>query len=65
VRPVVGWSQRDERSLMMNHTDGWMGGGMWIWTVIRVLVVVLLVVMINRLSKKIVPQSRPACEVTF
>jgi hypothetical protein len=37
---------------MMNHTDGWMGGGMWIWTVIGVLVVVLLVVMINRLSKK-------------
>jgi hypothetical protein len=29
-----------------------MGGGMWIWTVIGVLVVVLLVVMINRLSKK-------------
>ncbi len=37
---------------MMNHTDGWMGGGMWIWTVIGVLVVVLLVVVINNLSKK-------------
>lgn len=36
----------------MNHTDGWMGGGMWIWTVIGVLVVILLVVMINRLSRK-------------
>lgn len=31
---------------------GWMGGGMWIWTVIGVLVVVLLVVAISRLTKK-------------
>ena len=38
--------------MMMNYTDGWMGGGMWIWTVIGVLVVVLLVVVINKLSKK-------------
>jgi len=30
--------------------DGWMGGGMW--TVIGILVVVLLVVAINKLSKK-------------
>jgi len=41
---------------MMRHTDGWMvgwaGGGMWIWTVIGVLVVVLLVVAINKLSHK-------------
>jgi hypothetical protein len=37
---------------MMNHTDEWMGGGMWIWTVIGVAVVVLLVVVINKLSKK-------------
>lgn len=29
-----------------------MGGGMWLWTVIGVLVVVLLVVVINKLSKK-------------
>jgi hypothetical protein len=29
-----------------------MGGGMWIWTVIGVLVVVLLVVLINKVSKK-------------
>lgn len=37
----------------MNHNDGWMsGGGMWIWTVIAVLVVVLLVVAISRISKK-------------
>jgi uncharacterized membrane protein len=34
----------------MNHTYGWMGGGMWIWTVICVLVVALLVVVITKLS---------------
>jgi hypothetical protein len=34
---------------MMN---GWMGGGMWIYTVIGVLVVVLLVVAINKMSNK-------------
>jgi len=50
--PVVGWPKRNERGLMMNHTDGWMGGGMWIWTVIGVLVVVLLVVVTNKLSKR-------------
>jgi hypothetical protein len=48
---VVGWSQRNERGFMMNHADGWMGGGMWIWTVIGVLVVVLLVVLITKVSK--------------
>lgn len=36
----------------MNHADGWMGGGMWLWTVIGVLVVILLVVVINKQSKK-------------
>lgn len=58
--PVVGWSQRNGRGFMMHHTDGWMRGwmsgwmgvGMWGWTVIGLLVVVLLVVAINRLSKK-------------
>jgi hypothetical protein len=35
---------------MMNHGYGWMGGGMWIWTV-GILVVVLLVVAI-KLSNK-------------
>lgn len=29
-----------------------MGGGMWLWTVIGVLVVVLLVVVISKVSKK-------------
>ena len=37
---------------MMNYTDGWMGGGMWIWTVIGALVVVLLIVVISKQSKK-------------
>ena len=36
----------------MNHTNGWMGGGMWLWTVIGVLVVVLLVVLITKVSNK-------------
>lgn len=41
----------------MHGTDGgWMGGwasgGMWLWPVIGVLVVVLLVVVIAKLSKK-------------
>lgn len=36
----------------MNHMNGWMGGGMVLWTVIGVLVVVLLVVAINKLTKK-------------
>jgi uncharacterized membrane protein len=37
---------------MMNNSYGWMGGGMWVWTLICVLVVVLLVVMINKVSTK-------------
>jgi hypothetical protein len=52
----VGWSRRRKRSLMMNHAHGWMngwlGGGMWLWTVIGILVVVLLVVVIRKLVKK-------------
>jgi hypothetical protein len=36
----------------MGGGNGWMGGGMGIWTVIAVLVVVLLVVLINKVSKK-------------
>lgn len=30
--------------------NGWMGGGMWIWTVIGVSTVVLLMVVISKLS---------------
>lgn len=41
---------------MMNDnngwTHGWMGGGMWLWPVIGLLVVVLLVVAIMKMSKK-------------
>jgi uncharacterized membrane protein len=40
----------------MNHADGWMsgwmGGGMWIWTLLAIAVVILLVVVINKPSKK-------------
>lgn len=28
----------------MNHTDGWMGGGIWTWALLAVLVVVVVVV---------------------
>ena len=53
---VAGWAQHNQRVFMMNQSDGWMngwsGGGMWLWTVIGVLVVVLLVVVIRKLSKK-------------
>jgi hypothetical protein len=34
----------------MNHIGGWMGGGMWLWTVIGVLLVVFLVVAIIKLA---------------
>jgi hypothetical protein len=53
---MVGCLQRNERSFMMNHGDGWMGGwaggGMWLWTVIGVLMVGLLVVAVTKLAKK-------------
>ena len=38
--------------IYMNHGNGGMGGGMWLWTVIAVLAVVLLVVVIKKLTKK-------------
>ena len=51
-----GWPGAAKRIFMMNQTNGWMGGwaggGMWIWTVIGVAVVVLLVIAIGKLSKK-------------
>lgn len=34
------------------HMNGWLGGGMWLWTVIGLLAVVLLIVVIGRSSKK-------------
>jgi len=33
----------------MNPTHAWMGGGMWVWTVAGVLLVVLLIVLMNKL----------------
>ncbi len=36
----------------MNYIQGRMGGGMWTWTVIGIVVVVLLVVLISKVSKK-------------
>lgn len=40
---------------MNNHENwmsGWDRGGMWVWSVIGVLVVMLLIVMINKMLKK-------------
>ena len=41
---------------MMNQTNsgmnGWMGGGMWVWTVVGILLVVLLVIAVVKMSKK-------------
>ncbi len=34
---------------MMNQADGWMGGQMWMWAVLAVLVVI--VVVINKLFR--------------
>jgi hypothetical protein len=40
----------------MNHLDGWMsgwtGGGMWAQTVIGVDIVILLVIVIGKMSKR-------------
>jgi hypothetical protein len=45
-----------QKEILMNHmngwADGWMGGGMVLWTPIGVLVVILLVVLIIKVSKK-------------
>jgi hypothetical protein len=37
---------------MMNYTEGWMGGGMWPWWGLCVLVIILLIFVINKSSKK-------------
>jgi hypothetical protein len=40
---------------MMNHDEwmgGWAGGTMWVWTLIGVAVLALLIVAINKMSKK-------------
>ena len=38
----------NETGTLMHYTNGWMGGGMWVWTVIGVLVVGLLAVVIGK-----------------
>jgi len=47
----------------MDHSCGWMAGGMWIWTVIAVLVVVLRVAVIYQGVQEIVVRSQPVREV--
>ena len=37
---------------MMNYSGGWMGGGMWLWTVIAILLVILLVIVIRKMPTK-------------
>jgi len=37
---------------MMNGNYEWMGGGMWIWVVTTLVVVVLLAFIVGKLSKK-------------
>lgn len=43
-------------NMRMRHANGWMtgwsGGGIWIWTVVGVLLVVVLVVVISKISKR-------------
>ena len=50
VSVAAGTSQQMPGQMPMSN--GWSGGGMWIWTVIGVLVIVLLVVVISKQSKK-------------
>ena len=37
---------------MMHFSDGWMGGEVWLWTVVGVLVVSALVVVMVKLSRR-------------
>ena len=39
-------------SNMMNHTSGWMGGGLVIWTVVGIVIVVLLFLLFSKWSRK-------------
>ena len=47
---LLGRFQRNERDVLMNDAYGWMGGGVWMWAVLGVLVVVVVVV--KSLSRK-------------
>lgn len=42
----------DGKTIMMNHDYGWMAGGIGIWTVISAVVLVLVIVLIIKLTKK-------------
>jgi hypothetical protein len=44
------WGGKYDESF--KRMGGWMGGGMWLWTVIGIMVVVLLVVIIGKMSRK-------------
>jgi hypothetical protein len=37
---------------MMNHTGGWMGGGLVIWTVVGIVIVILLFLLFSKGSGK-------------
>jgi hypothetical protein len=54
--PVAGWAVRNKRRFMMNHAgrlmSSWMGGGVWLWAVVGIVLLVLLVVMIIPPRKK-------------
>jgi len=52
--PIVSLTAATSQQMpgQMPMSNGWGGGGMWIWTVIGVLVIVLLVVVISKQSKK-------------
>jgi uncharacterized integral membrane protein len=44
-------SQNTE-GLPIGWLNGWMGGGMWVWTVVGILLVILLAVLIGRATEK-------------
>jgi uncharacterized membrane protein len=50
--PSGGLIAKQRTGTVMHYTNGWMGGGMWLWTVVGVLVVVLLAVVIGKQSKQ-------------
>ena len=51
----------DSRVIALMDGEG-LGGGLWFWSVIGVVVVVLLAVVIGRMSKTTSGRSRPARE---
>lgn len=42
--------------MMPHHVGGWMtgwgGGGLWVWAILGVVVVMLLAVIVNKITKK-------------